>query len=272
MPQVVSKNLAAGLGDVQKSTKSSLSKSTSTIISDGRTGQAWKRPLSIAFHGTAASIYGYAIGWQNVSQAAYQLYLRSNPYVRVYGRLRFLTYNCLIIQFVAYALCLTSHFVPRLRRPRDFFFTTFAFPVGLMVVSTFWTIWFAAGREYIFPASLEPYYPPWLNHITHTIIGPINLIELLAIKKQYSRERTAITALTGYTLLYTSYLLYIRWQTGRYVYPFLNHMSAVPIGAFIAGMVVFVLASYKGAKLLHDFFHGVRSYRCNTETKVKKKR
>lgn len=217
----------------------------------------WKKPLLIAFHGAACSTYGFAICWQNVSEASAQLYARTNPLMRAYGRWRFLTYNCLIMQFVAYSLCLTSHFVPKLRKPRDFFFTTFAFPVGMLVVSSFWAIWFIAGREYIFPAALEAYYPPWLNHVTHTIIAPINLAELLLVRKQYSTDRRAVTALAGYTLSYTTFLLYIRFQTGRFVYPFLNKMDAVPVGAFISGMVVFVIIVYKSGQLLHDFVHGV---------------
>lgn len=169
----------------------------------------WKKPLLVVFHGFAASTYGFAICFQNVSEASAQLYLRTNPAVRVFGRWRFLTYNCLVMQFVAYSLCFTAHFVPKLRKPKDYFFTTLAFPVGMLVVTSFWSIWFTLGREYIFPESLEPYYPPWLNHVTHTIIAPINLIELFYVKHNYPSDRKAIVPLTGYTLSYISYLLYI---------------------------------------------------------------
>lgn len=163
------------------------------------------------------------------------------------------------MQFVAYSLCVTSHYVPRLRKTKDFFFTTFAFPIGMLVVGSFWAIWFVAGREYIFPIALEPYYPPWLNHVTHTIIAPINLTELLLVKHKYSKDRRAIVPLVGYILSYTSYLLFIRYQTGRFVYPFLNKMDAVPVGAFITGMAVFTVIFYKSGKLVHDFAHGLRS-------------
>lgn len=268
MPQIVSKNLQEA-GEIQRA---KLMASRSMIRDDVQLEFAWRQPLMIAFHGTAASIYGFAICWQNVSEAAHALYLRSNPYVRVYGRWRFLTYNCLIMQFVAFSLCLTTHFVPKLRKPRDFFFTTFAFPVGMLVVSCFWAIWFIAGREYIFPAALEPFYPPWLNHITHTIIAPINLAELLLNKKQYSTDKRSMTALAAYTISYTSYLLYIRWQTGRFVYPFLNQMSAVPVGAFIVGMVAYGICVYKSGKLLHDLVHGARMLKgkLTASSKVKK--
>ena len=183
--------------------------------------------------------------------------------MRVFGRLRFLTYNCLLMQFAAYALCSTAHFVPKLRKPKDYFFTTFAFPVGMLVVSSFWTIWFVAGREYIFPASLEAYYPPWLNHVTHSIIAPINLAELVFIRHQYSSDRKAIIPLVGYMLSYATFLLYIRLKTGRFVYPFLNAMDTVPAGAFIAGMAVATVFIYKSGKLVHNLIHGVKSIKDN---------
>lgn len=191
--------------------------------------------------------------------------------MRAFGKWRFLTYNCLVMQFVAYSLCLTAHFVPKLRRPRDFFFTTFAFPIGMLVVSSFWTIWFVAGREYIFPIALEPYYPPWLNHVTHTIIAPINLAELLLVRHHYTSDRRSLTPLVGYVLSYTSFLLYIRFQTGRFVYPFLNKMDAVPVGAFMTGMAVFTIIFYKSGKLLHDCMHGLKCLRDKTMDKLGKK-
>lgn len=165
------------------------------------------------------------------------------------------------MQFVAYSLCFTSHFVPKLRKPRDFFFTTFAFPVGMLVVCSFWSIWYVAGREYIMPIAIEEFYPPWLNHVTHTIIAPINLIELLLVKHNYSSDRKSIIPLVAYISSYTSYLLYIRFMTGRFVYPFMNNMEPIPLGAFIAGMGVFCVIVYKSGKILHDFVHGINHFK-----------
>lgn len=165
------------------------------------------------------------------------------------------------MQFVAYSLCLTSHFIPRLRRSRDFVFTTFAFPIGMLVVTSFWAIWFVAGREYISPIALEPYYPPWLNHVTHTIIAPVNLVELISYRHHFLKDSKAIKPLLGYMISYTSYLLYIRYQTGRFVYPFLNKMDAIPVGAFIVGMAVYTVIMYKSGKIISDVVHGMKSIR-----------
>lgn len=228
---------------------------------------SWKRSLLIAFHGTSASIYGFAICFQNVSESSAQLYLRSNPLVRDFGKWRFLTYNCLVMQFVAYSLCFTTHFVRRLRRPRDYFFTTFAFPIGMVVVFSFWSIWSIAGREYIFPVSLEPYYPPWLNHVTHTIIAPINMAELLLVKHNYSSDKKSLVPLTGYMATYISYILYIRIQTGRFVYPFLNKMGPMSVGGYIVGAATSAVIVYKIGKLIHGFVHGINLPRGKGQSK-----
>lgn len=279
MPQVISKSLAKS-GDTSRLTpappsRQQTNKSTENLILNNTQhpsrSSTWKNSLIIAFHGAAASTYGFAICWQNVSETSRRLYLRSNPLVRVYGRWRFLTYNCLILQFIAFSLCLTSHFVPKLRRPRDYVFTTLALPIGMVVVTTFWGVWVSLGREFIFPIDLEPYYPPWLNHITHTIIAPINLIELLAFRKQYSSDKKAITTLTGYTCAYTTYLLYIKWQTGRFVYPFLNHFTPSGVGVFIVGLTVMVVAIYKTGKYLHDAAHGIKMVKRKLSNGTKKK-
>lgn len=260
MSQVVSRNL----GDHRSSASDT---KFAGIRSD------WREMMRTAFHGAAASTFGYAICWQNVSEASAQLVARTNPLMRVYGKWRFLTYNCLMMQFVAYSLCFTAQFFPRLRRSRDYFFTTFAFPIGLLVVGSFWAIWFIAGREFILPASIEPYYPPWLNHITHTIIAPINLVELLISRKQFS-DKKSIIGLTGYTVTYSSFVLYIRLQTGRFVYPFLNKMDAVPVGLFIVGMIGCAVLLFKAGKCVHDLVHktqAIKSGKSSSGKSSKKK-
>lgn len=179
--------------------------------------------------------------------------------MRVFGKWRFLTYDCLVMQFAAYALCLASHYYPGLRRTRDYFFTSVAFPLGMTVVISFWSIWLIFGREDIFPQSIEQYYPPWLNHVTHTIIAPINLIELIAVRHSYSNDRRAIIPIVAVAGSYTSFLLYIRFRTGRFVYNFLNKLDAFGVGLFLAGTAVFLCVMYKAGKTIHNYVHGIKS-------------
>lgn len=215
-----------------------------------------KKPLLIAFHGTATSMYGFAIGWQAVSAKSAALYQLTNPAVRIYGKWRFLTYQNLVIQFITYSLCMASHFSPRFRRSRDFVFTTLAFPLGMVVVGTFWSVWFVAGRQYIFPVALEEYYPSWLNHITHSVILPLNIIQMAVEKHQYAASKVSYMTLCGHMLSYTTFILFIRYQSGKHVYPILQKLDGIPAVGFMLSCGVFALFCYKSGKIIHDLIHG----------------
>lgn len=174
-----------------------------------------------------------------------------------YGQWRFLTYNDLVLQFVTYSVCLVTHFLPSVTRFRDFIFTTLAFPMGMLVVSSFWAVWFLAGRENILP--VESGCPDWLNHVVHTIMMPINLVQLMLVQHQFSSDRLAVKSLLVYILAYASYLFYIRFRTGRYVYIFLNKMNGWAIATFIAILVGLALLIYWAGKLLHGLVHDYRN-------------
>lgn len=239
-----------------KNRQLAISKSNNNDDATGNPDSIMKKPLMFAYHGGVTALYGFAIGWQSVSEKSAQLYQLTNPMIRVYGRWRFLTYQNLVIQFVAYSLCLATHLHPRFKKSRDFIFTTLAFPIGMSVVFTFWSIWFVAGRQYIFPVSLQEYYPSWLNHITHTIILPINLIELYIVNHVYSPNKKSYMTLLGHLLSYSAFILYIRFETGRWVYPILNKLDGLPAGAVILASGLFALFCYKSGKIVHDMIHG----------------
>lgn len=149
-----------------------------------------------------------------------------------------------------------THFVPKLGKIKDFCFTTFAFPIGSLVVVSFWTIWFVAGREHIFPVNAEEFYPSWLNHVTHTVVLPLNLVEIILVKHKYSEKiKSSIISLVGFILTYTTFILYIRYQTGRFVYPFLNKMDPIAIGTFMIAMAVYTIGMYQCGKFLNNFVH-----------------
>lgn len=176
-----------------------------------------------------------------------------DPVLSKYGHWRFLTYNNLVVQFLTYLALLLSHYVPAAVKWRNYLFTVLALPVGMFVVITFWSVWFIAGRENILP--VEANCPDWLNHICHTIILPINFIQLAVMKHNYLPDKEALISLSGFLMLYNVYILYIRWQTGKFVYVFMNKMSGVLVGVFIVGMLIMALAFYKLGKFIHDYRH-----------------
>lgn len=182
-----------------------------------------------------------------------------HPGLRPYGKLRYLTYNCLLLQFAAYSLCLASHFVPRLRKFRDFFLTTLALPVSALVFIIFWGVWHFIGREQIFPVALEQFYPNWLNHITHTIILPINLFELYLVRHEYSASSKSLPVLLGYMLTYATFLVYMKLQSGVFVYGFLNQLDFKGVTIVLASAAVIVSGFFFFGKALTKLFHGTTS-------------
>lgn len=159
-----------------------------------------------------------------------------------------------MIQLANALLHVLAHFIKSLRGPRDLVFSTLAFPIGSIVVYTFWLVWFVAGREAILPAKLDPFYPLWLNHSSHTVIVPINMIMAYLVHHKYSRKGVLLTL--GYTSLYVAFLHVIKVQTGLFVYGYLNDMNDYQRLIYFACSAVFAYLMYKSGQLLTRAFHG----------------
>ena len=57
----------------------------------------------------------------------------------------------------------------------------------------------------MFPAALDAFFPAWLNHIMHTSIVPLDLIELLFTPKTFPRRARAMA---GLAVLMLGYLVW----------------------------------------------------------------
>lgn len=158
-----------------------------------------------------------------------------------------------MLQFVTYCVCLTTNFVPSLTKYRDFLFTSLALPVGTFVVAVFWAVWHIAGRENILP--VEAGCPDWLNHVSHTIMLPINFVQLYLVNHNYLSDKFSILSLLAYLMTYNTYLLYIRIRSGRFVYKFMDKMSVAIIGVFIVCMFALTVIIYKAGRYLHGHVH-----------------
>lgn len=167
---------------------------------------------------------------------------------------KFLTIQCLIIQIVSAVLHVVAHFVRPLRGLRDLVFTGLAYPVGSIVVYTFWLVWFTMGRESIFPAKLDDFYPSWLNHTTHTVVVPINLLLAVVINHKYIKNGALVTLL--YMLSYTIFLHVIKAQTGHFVYGYLNELNDTQRMIYFACTGVFAYLMYKSGSFVRCYAHG----------------
>ena len=170
-----------------------------------------------------------------------------------YGLWKYLTYHSLILQFVSSCLHISALWYPGLRTSRDLLFTSLAYPVGSIVEYTFWAVWWTQGRDAIFPQSLELYYPVWLNHLTHTLIVPLNIAQ--AYLTLHRHMKRGFLVMLSYAALYWTYLLYIRFRTGIYVYPFMNEMGTTSIILYVASIAFCSAAVYETGFFMTGLFH-----------------
>ena len=152
------------------------------------------------------------------------------------------------------ALHVLAHFVRPLRGLRDLVFTSLAVPMGGIVCYSFWGVWFLLGRELIFPREMDAIFPNWLNHTVHTSIVPINLLLACMVHHKYYKNASLITL--TYMLAYCAWLYYIKFQTGFFVYPYMDTFDEVTRLIYIGATAVFSYLLYKFGQWFTYAIHG----------------
>jgi hypothetical protein len=111
---------------------------------------------------------------------------------------------------------------------------------------------YAIDRRLIFPKEIEPFYPSYMNHITHTLV----VISPLFNELTYYMERKCCSfSLTlTFGVSYVSVLLYFAFALDYWVYPVFEVLSPVQQALFVAGTLVAISAFY----VLGMFVHYIR--------------
>ncbi|XP_029962558.1 androgen-dependent TFPI-regulating protein [Salarias fasciatus] len=171
------------------------------------------------------------------------------------GPWKYLTFLNLLLQMVFFGLAAVSdlqsekHSERILTRCKDLLFSVFAFPVGMFVVLLFWTI-FAYDRELVYPASIDTFFPPWINHAMHTFVLPVLLGEVLVQPHAYPQTKHALAALGVVGLAYLSWIIWVYLSVGIWVYPLLGRFSTPGlVGFFFFNMTVVTVLYILGQKL-----------------------
>lgn len=183
------------------------------------------------------------------------------PRIQIFGLWKFLTYHSLLIQTASCFLHLVAHVATKYRILQDIVFTAFAFPIGNLVVISFWLVYWTQGRDMIYPKAIEKYFPVWLNHVTHTIILPLNLTQTYLTYHRYLRKGSILSLC--YMLGYYIFTLYIRYRAGVFVYPFMNQMSTISVTIYLTCILFCTVILYEISFLLTGIFHArkIRRYR-----------
>ncbi|XP_074804636.1 androgen-induced gene 1 protein isoform X3 [Natator depressus] len=117
------------------------------------------------------------------------------------GSWKFLTFIDLVIQAVFFGICVLTDLsslltkgsdsqeqerqLKKLISLRDWMMAVLAFPVGVFVVTMFWSL-YIYDREMVYPKLLDNFIPSWLNH--GMILSPLHYCQL-KLKIQTIEER-----------------------------------------------------------------------------------
>ncbi|XP_041865955.1 androgen-dependent TFPI-regulating protein [Melanotaenia boesemani] len=207
--------------------------------------------LAIVFHISAFSWYAFivkSLAAKDGEELPAGIFVYGGPW-------KYLTFLNLLLQMVFFGLAAVNDLQPEkkaestLNRCKDLLFSVFGFPVGMFVVVLFWTI-FAYDRELVYPATIDTFFPPWINHAMHTFVLPILLGEVLVQPHTYPQTKHALAALGVVGLGYLSWIIWVYLSVGIWVYPLLGHFSTAGlVGFFFFNMSVVTLLYLLGDNL-----------------------
>ena len=109
---------------------------------------------------------------------------------------------------------------------QDFIFAVIAFPLGMSVCFTFWSI-YAVDREMIYPEELDKYIPKLCNHIMHTSVVIYQIFEALFVHHELPSIKTSFFGIVLMTLSYYAWMVYQKRVLSGWPYPFLDDFTVV---------------------------------------------
>ncbi|XP_010572896.1 PREDICTED: androgen-induced gene 1 protein isoform X2 [Haliaeetus leucocephalus] len=151
---------------------------------------------------------------------------------------------------------------------RDWVMAVLAFPVGVFVVTMFWSI-YIYDRELVYPKLLDNFIPAWLNHGMHTTVLPFVLIEMRTTHHQYPSRSCGLAAVCTFAVGYILWVCWIHHVTGVWVYPLLEHLSPGVKIIFFAAVTVIINIFYLVGEVLNNYIWDTQ--KCIEEGKEKPK-
>jgi len=214
------------------------------------------------FHVVAFSIYSYCIYYS----VNFVNIPNKNPRYAIGGKAKFLTQWNLVLQGFYFGYCVFLDVIPIkvLKRFRDLLFCSISLPLCLYVACIFWGL-YAIDRELIFPKAIEPFYPNWLNHGSHSIIVPFAVLEAMLYEHRQPSRFVGMTALLIWFLVYFVWVMYLGLVHEVWVYPVMDALTAPLLAVFFVGCFAVVFMFYSMASFINTF-----RYRSSQEKKSTK--
>ncbi|XP_064651942.1 androgen-dependent TFPI-regulating protein-like isoform X2 [Lineus longissimus] len=212
--------------------------------------------VRIVFHFSAFLLYTFSV--------FYNVEVPKPNSVKFAGRFKYLTYWNLILQTVFFGLCVLNNifgttYGPKDTRPRsslqkavDRFYAAIAWPLGTFVVVTFWGI-FAVNRDLVYPKRLDEFIPVWMNHLMHTTVLPILLVENYLVHHEFPQRKNGAIGTMGLASIYVAWIHLIAYISGHWVYPILAILGWMQRTCFIAALLALFAGFYILGEKVHEY-------------------
>ncbi|XP_034964736.2 androgen-induced gene 1 protein isoform X2 [Zootoca vivipara] len=200
------------------------------------------------------------------------------------GSWKFLTFINLVIQAVFFGICVLTDLSSLLTKGndsqeqerqlrklislRDWMMAVLAFPIGVFVVTMFWSI-YIYDRELVYPKLLDNFIPPWLNHGMHTTVLPFILIEMRTTHHEYPSRTCGLVAVCTFSVGYILWVCWIYHVTGVWVYPLLEYLGSGAKIIFFATVTAIINIFYLLGEILNNCIWDTQ--KCMEEGKEKPK-
>jgi len=178
------------------------------------------------------------------------------------GRLKYLTYWNLVAHFLFFTLSSIMDFMKssssnynKLTRLRDKMYAGIVLPYGVFVVTMFWIL-YGINRELIFPKALDAFFPSWLNHVAHTAILPVILVETYILKHRHPRKIDGVKITAAFGLTYGVWILFLGLGMDIWVYPILQVLNWIQRIVFLVISTSFMFLLYFVGERINCCFWG----------------
>ncbi|XP_010221752.1 PREDICTED: androgen-induced gene 1 protein [Tinamus guttatus] len=151
---------------------------------------------------------------------------------------------------------------------RDWMMAVLAFPIGVFVVTMFWSI-YIYDRELVYPKLLDNFIPAWLNHGMHTTVLPFILIEMRTTHHEYPSRSCGLAAVCTFAVGYILWVCWIHHVTGVWVYPLLEYLSPGVKIIFFTALTITINIFYLLGEVLNNYIWDTQ--KCIEEGKEKPK-
>ncbi|KAF4092274.1 hypothetical protein AMELA_G00019020 [Ameiurus melas] len=184
------------------------------------------------------------------------------------GSWKFLTFIDLVIQAVFFGVCVLTDLSSLLMKGtanveqerqlrkliglRDWMMAVLAFPVGVFVVTMFWSL-YLYDRNLVYPRLLDNFIPQWLNHGMHTTVLPFIIIEMRTTRHLYPSRVCGLLAVCCFCVGYVLWMCWVYNATGVWVYPLLEHIDTVARVVFFICLTALTGLYYIMGEILNSY-------------------